>query len=206
MRSTTTGGVLLSWAPVLDAEGYEVWRRTGKETDVKIGNVGTPRNNDRLKVGDKQFDDIQFTDIVSKTNDILPDTEYTYTVVAYATSSVKDDGKWSGKVKTSATFPAVGSKPSAPKDVAYAYDPIKRTLAITITPADSGILPAGYWFTVVRNGNWNQGDDEEGWIAHDPANNVPFTWTVYLDSDFNGRYGNYYQIGVSAFISGRVYH
>jgi len=201
-----TAGVLLSWEPIVEAEGYEIWRRIGKEPDLKIGYCGDSSSTSNVKKGGKAFTTIQFTDIASPTNDLQANTEYTYTVIAKAISNITDDGKWSKKVTTGA-YPAFGSKPSGPKDVSYTYNAANNTLAITITPADSGILPVGYWFTVVRDGSWNSGDSTEGSITHDPANNVPFTWTVALNSNrFQNDYArDYYLIGVSTYINDDYY-
>jgi hypothetical protein len=75
------GVITLTWDPVYDAAGYEVWRKTGEEPAVQVSLSSTnnlfPSRSCRLY------------DIISLANPLKVNTEYTYTVVAVSSTSTK---------------------------------------------------------------------------------------------------------------------
>ncbi|MDR1302452.1 MAG: fibronectin type III domain-containing protein, partial [Treponema sp.] len=74
------GVITLTWDPVYDAAGYEVWRKTGEEPAVKL----TKSSNKLFPTEVNRFDDI-----ISNTNVLKVNTAYTYTVVAVSSTSTK---------------------------------------------------------------------------------------------------------------------
>jgi hypothetical protein len=88
------GVITLTWDPVYDAQGYEVWRQKSPEGDeekepaVKIydpqTSSGTSGINPLFSNGSNRYDDI-----ISPTNLLKQDVEYTYTVVAISSKSTR---------------------------------------------------------------------------------------------------------------------
>jgi hypothetical protein len=161
-----TGGVLLSWAPITEAQGYEVWRSGGGQAAAI--NLGCDVNKDGI---------YECWDIVSLTNKLAANTQYTYTVYAVPLSGASDIGKWEGKVTTGA-FPEQGSEPAVPT-VDFALDYSAKIFTITVTPPTSGIIPNAYWISL------SKGVSSVGkWIRQDPS--APVVWTQIADE-----YGDY---------------
>jgi hypothetical protein len=73
------GVITLTWDPVYDAQGYEVWRKTGEEPAVKLDGQ---YQNPLFSNGSNRYDDI-----ISATNLLKEGVEYTYTVVAVSSKS-----------------------------------------------------------------------------------------------------------------------
>jgi hypothetical protein len=96
------GVITLTWDPVYDAADYEVWRKTGDEPAVKL-TAATPPNNLFAAPGGNRYDDV-----VSDTNVLETDTEYTYTVVAVSNKSTSRgvDVVQNGVSTTHITIPA----------------------------------------------------------------------------------------------------
>jgi len=155
-----TGGLVFSWPPVKDAQGYQVWRTEGKNTPINLGYVTNAEENGIFECWD----------IVSLTNNLKANTEYTYTVYSIASYAVEDMGKWEKKVKTG-DFPAQGSEPAKPT-VDLKIDFGARSFTVTITPPASGIIPNGYWvqLSTTKNGSWNGVDN---WFRPDSS----IVWT-----------------------------
>jgi hypothetical protein len=71
------GVVTLTWDPVIDAAGYEVYRKTGDQPAVILGDASEISNTGSFG----------YNDIVGANNVITQGTAYTYTVVAVSSHS-----------------------------------------------------------------------------------------------------------------------
>ena len=141
-----TGGVKLSWPPIVEAGSYQVWRKGGAVADaIQLGYSSQDGSTGKFV----------YLDQVSDDNPLTAATEYTYTVIAVATSSTRDNGKWSGSVTTT-TIPQRGTKVAKPSAVAFSIS--DDSVDVTITPGTDGPAPDGYWVELHlkgANGNWN---------------------------------------------------
>ena len=169
-----TGGVLLSWPPVVEADYYEVWR---KQIDAE------PEANwvKLAELDDRDTYTYDFWDIVSYENDLQADTEYTYKVLSIPVmKTLKDTGVWEGDVDfdTSSkdpviSFPEKGSKAAAPTKVDLILDYEEQTVTFSVTPAAADPLPNFYTVTFEKNGEVVRVDP--GYTYSDP---VSLTFTV----------------------------
>ncbi|MDR2417999.1 MAG: hypothetical protein LBD79_02985, partial [Treponema sp.] len=106
------GGVLLEWSPILDASSYAVWRKAtaGNEEPVRLNG-----NFSQIQATGKY----RYIDLVSDTNELKVNTEYTYTVTASGGS------KTTAKTEVKATptdIPAKGTKLAAVSEVTLKLD------------------------------------------------------------------------------------
>jgi hypothetical protein len=132
-----SSGVLLSWLPVIDVGGYEVWRSGGGQIAAK-----NLTSNGRSAV--QNMDGIfEFYDLVSFTNELTSYTEYTYTVIAVPLSPSKDIGKWEEPI-TTGFIPEPGSQIAQPDAVSLQIDFENKSVIITVSPPIDGNIPDKY--------------------------------------------------------------
>jgi hypothetical protein len=79
-----SSGVRLSWYSVMEADSYQIWRKFGNQ-NIRI----------YTKSVDNNLDSYTYTD-----NSTIPNTTYTYTVLAMPSTPVRDHGRWSSTVTT----------------------------------------------------------------------------------------------------------
>jgi hypothetical protein len=114
------GVITVTWDPVYDAAGYEVWRKTGDDPAVKITNSSN-------KLFPSGSGNNRFDDVISASNVLKVATAYTYTVVAVSskstrsvevvqsgTSSVTIPADQVAKIPATYTVPNVGNLKVAP--------------------------------------------------------------------------------------------
>jgi len=86
-------GVILTWSPIIEADGYAVWRSGGGQ-DAPIllssGSTWTKQANGLYEYYDKD----------GSGNVVKRNTQYTYTVLSLPYSPVNGIGKWEGNITT----------------------------------------------------------------------------------------------------------
>ena len=128
------GGVMLSWPPVIDASSYEVWRGGGGQPAArKLAGIVSPNHNGMY----------EYFDIVSFTNELKPNTEYTYTVIAVPLGNVRDITKWERNITTD-VFPEQGGKADKPESAEAEINFKNLSVTIKVTPPARGNIPNGY--------------------------------------------------------------
>ncbi|MDR2482348.1 MAG: hypothetical protein LBD08_01810 [Treponema sp.] len=138
-----TGGVKLTWDPIVDAQSYEVWRRDAVNTaDKKLEVNGGPQL-------DKAANKWVYLDLAADDNLLVKDTAYTYTVVAIATSSTLNNNQGTAE-GTPTTIPAKGTKLDKPTKVEFEFDEDNSKVKVTVTAPTTGIIPAGYSVKLYR--------------------------------------------------------
>jgi hypothetical protein len=134
------GVVTLTWDPVIDAEGYEVYRKTGDQPAVILGDGSKISNTGSFG----------YNDIVGANNVITQGTAYTYTVVAVSSHStsrsidVVQNGQSTiditpAKIPAKASYPVpvvTGLSAVAAKN-AYGNDVVRVTWNKNASPAVS---------------------------------------------------------------------
>jgi len=161
-----SGGVLLTWFPVIEAGGYEVWRSGGVQIAAK-----NLTSNGRSAVQNKNGI-FEFYDLVSLNNELLSDTEYTYTVIAVPLSPAKDIGKWEQNV-TTGTIPEQGSQTASPLDVSLDIDLVNKSITVTVYPPEEGNIPDKYQITFE-----NSSDTITKYISPDLLTSNSLTFTI----------------------------
>lgn len=182
-----TGGVLLKWEPVIDADGYEVWRveKNKPEELIKSFNQTAYEDKDAGPLGG-QF---VYADIVSKSNVLKADTDYKYIVIATSTIPGKDPGKWEKTIKYKAEeLPAETTQAAAPKNVKLEINYGEQFIKVTITPPDSGNIPIGYWVGIVKDNNWSPNAYIDTFVYADPLAKDPAADIIYITRGSNARY------------------
>ncbi|MDR1986199.1 MAG: fibronectin type III domain-containing protein [Treponema sp.] len=107
------GVITVTWDPVYDAAGYEVWRKTGETSAVKLNSPQNPL----MTAGPNRYDDV-----ISTTNLLVAGREYTYTVVAISSMSTSiprsveiiQNGTSSTTITPTANLPPQGSSVVSP--------------------------------------------------------------------------------------------
>ena len=141
-----SGGVKLSWPPIIEAGSYQVWRKDGAAEYAVNLNAHPLRDSATGKY--------VYLDLVGSTNPLTAETEYTYTVIAVALAGTQNNGKWTGKVTTT-TIPARGDKVAKPSAVAFTI--LDTGVEVTISPGTDGPTPANYGVALYRktaSGGW----------------------------------------------------
>jgi len=133
-----SSGVRLSWPPIIEAGGYVVWRSGGGQTTVK-----NLTSNGRSAVQNQNTELFEFYDLVSLSNDLLSDTEYTYTVYAIPLSPSKDISKWEGSI-TTGPISEQGSQTAQPDAVSLQIDFENKSVTIMVSPPEEGNIPDKY--------------------------------------------------------------
>jgi hypothetical protein len=154
-----TGGVMLSWPQILDEYGvYQVWRSGGGQVaDILIGS-----SQSSINLNDDGV--YEFFDLTDFNNDIKPNTNYTYTVIALPLMNYynigRDIGKWAKSI-TTGTFPAQGSILAKPANVTFVINSEADKVTVTITPPASGNIPNYYHLELVdvSGGGWSPIDN-----------------------------------------------
>jgi hypothetical protein len=166
-----TGGVMLSWNPVIEAQGYQVLRGEKDKTAVLLATVSNPTDTDKGGI-------INYFDVANFQNEIKSNTEYTYTVFSIPIGA-KDVGKWEKKI-TTGTIPAQGSEAAAPTvDLAINFG--DKSITVTITPPASGNIPNNYW---IQFSKYNS-NSITNWIRQDPSTQI--VWTLNASqAQYNG--------------------
>ena len=134
------GGVLLEWNPILGAS-YNVWRKAGNAEAIQLSYSGD------YVYQDKETGKYRYLDLVSDTNALTANTEYTYTVVATGNSQTI------GKTEVKATptdIPAKGAKLDPVSAVTLTLSPDTETISVSWTAA---AVPAQYYVSVYRDGS-----------------------------------------------------
>jgi hypothetical protein len=140
--TVTSTGVKLSWAPIIDAAGYIVWRsESGQTGAIQVGNPVLTKEG---------FYEVY--DLVSKNNALKANTAYTYTVIAQAVSNAINIGKWEDSV-TTGTLAAEGDKVAAPTAVSLVLDSENNTFTVSITYPTTGIVPLYWNATIYKDGS-----------------------------------------------------
>ena len=171
--AAVTGGVRLSWDPIVDASGYQVWRRDANTSDKQLGGP-------QLDTAANKY---VYADLVADGNPLTANTEYTYTVVAIATSSTRENGKWNGTA-TPTAIPAKGSQLAAPAAVVIdAFDEDGGKVSVTVTAPASGNIPPSYSVSLYREGVSNAVatgffDGNKGDITWNTTSQQEGTYTV----------------------------
>ena len=171
--AAVTGGVRLSWDPIVDASGYQVWRRDANTSDKQLGGP-------QLDTAANKY---VYADLVADGNPLTANTEYTYTVVAIATSSTRENGKWNGTA-TPTAIPAKGSQLAAPAAVVIdAFDEDGGKVSVTVTAPAGGNIPPSYSVSLYREGVSNavatgSFDGNKGDITWNAGSQVEGTYTV----------------------------
>ena len=139
-----TGGIKLSWAPIVEASGYTLWRKAAADS----GDIP-------LTSGGPQFDGATgkyvYLDLVADDNPLTAATEYTYTVIAQAASSTRENSTWTGKA-TPTDIPAKGTQLAAPTAVGFTFDEDSGKVQVTVTAPAAGVIPPGYYVTLYQDG------------------------------------------------------
>jgi hypothetical protein len=117
------GGILLEWNPILDASSYVVWRKADGAEALQLS--GNP-------LQDEETGKYRYLDLVSDTNALDANTEYTYTVTA--SGSAKTTAKTEVKA-TPTDIPAKGMKLDPVTGVTLTLDPDTETISVSWTPA-----------------------------------------------------------------------
>jgi hypothetical protein len=73
------GGVLITWPPVENASGYQVWRQRAKGVAQKVADLNAA-------------DNLRFADVNSITNPLASGVDYKYTVIALSNSATSVGG------------------------------------------------------------------------------------------------------------------
>jgi len=167
------GGVMLSWSPVIGASGYEVWRNGG-------GQLAAQKLAEHNSLSPNYNGMYEYFDIVNFTNELKPNTQYTYTVIAIPLTGVKDIGKWEKAITTNA-FPDQGSKAAKPTDVNMSINLKNKSIAITVTPPATGNIPNAYNIKLIKDTVSTNSLDLS--FFNDPS--VPFNLTLYGDEKGN---------------------
>ncbi|GHV28042.1 hypothetical protein AGMMS4952_10810 [Spirochaetia bacterium] len=133
------GGIRLTWASILDAGSYSVYRKNAAGIDVFLGASSL----------DTATGDHYYNDLVSDTNSLAAATEYTYTVYAVSQKGSLGSSQTTEKATTT-TIPAKGTPLAAPGTVDFTFDAANEEVTVTVTPASAGILPDSYTIKLYR--------------------------------------------------------
>jgi hypothetical protein len=138
--TSVKGGVLLEWDAVLEVDGYDVWRKTGDTPPRQLGGS--------LSL-DGETGKFRYVDLVSDTNELKADTNYTYIVFSKATGQ-KNQGRAEATAKP-ASIPKKGTKLDAVTGVTLELDYEANEAKVSWTiPAEA--IPAGYSVQLYRDG------------------------------------------------------
>jgi hypothetical protein len=165
------GGVLLEWNPILDA-GYAVWRKAGTTEAIQIADNYSSNSPSQ----DKKTGKVRFLDLVSDDNELIANTEYTYTVTA--AGGVKNIAKTEVKA-TPTDIPAKGTKLAPVTGVTLVLDQDAETATVTWTEPD-GDVPARYSISVLQNGNSFYGASGSAYFGETSAT---LNWDTYYQTD-----------------------
>jgi hypothetical protein len=135
------GGVLLEWNSIVGAS-YSVWRKAGDAAAILL-----PYSTGYTVYQDKETGKYRYLDLVSDTNPLTKNTEYTYTVVASGSS--KTIGKTEAKA-TPTDIPEKGSKFDPVKEVTLKLDSDAEMISVSWTAGD---VPLWYAVSVYRDGS-----------------------------------------------------
>jgi hypothetical protein len=128
---TVDGGIVLAWSPIINAHGYEVYRKNDAGIDVLSASFD---NSD----ADSTTGKIYYGDLVRDDNPLTVGTARTYTVSARSASSTLGNSQTTVKATPTAVSPK-GTKLPAPSNVLLELDADKRTAKVSWTPGSDNI-------------------------------------------------------------------
>ncbi|MHB9294162.1 hypothetical protein Holit_03289 [Hollandina sp. SP2] len=188
------GVITLTWDPVYDAKEYEVWRKAGEEPAVKVN----PIYNKLFSDGTRRYDDI-----ISATNLLKPDIEYTYTVVAISNAStsrsvgIVQNGVSEPVTITPAHIPAAAEAVVLPvEDITVAVDSTQGYKRVLIS-WDKNPNPGVHYKGKFGGADFSQGD-----VSLSPDGKAVYSYD-YWDNRLTD--GEQYKAEVTAYYSTGYY-
>lgn len=143
-----SGGVRLSWNMLIEAEGYTVYRKLTETTYKALSSSPTLDVNLDVETGVYTY-----YDLVSDSNGLTANTEYSYTVVAYARTAAQNNSKAEAKA-TPTNIPDKGTQYGTPVAVDFEFDVENNRVTVTVTPPTTGLAPISYQVALYQDTNY----------------------------------------------------